>query len=115
MIFNVQVLNAARFEDITKMMAPPTPIDMRSYTEAGLPFFDIFNEMPTDVHGADAFNKVKTVSEMNEMLGVETSTTYEPGARVPSQKCKCENNMLGWVYVEILVSSLRLDALMMFM
>ncbi|KAF8527726.1 hypothetical protein BDD12DRAFT_904027 [Trichophaea hybrida] len=93
-IFNVQVLNAAHFEEITKMMAPPTPIDMKSYSEAGLPFFDIFNEIPTNVHGADTFKNVKTVSEMDQIFGVETSTTYEPGAHVPAQQCKCQKNML---------------------
>jgi ubiquitin len=99
-IFNVQVLNAAHFEEITKMMAPSTPIDMRSYTEAGLPFFDIFNEIPTNAHGADTFKNVKTVSELDQIFGVETSTTYEPGAHVPPQQCKCQNNMLDCVYVE---------------
>jgi ubiquitin len=99
-IFNVQTLNAACFEEITKMMAPPTPIDMTSYTEAGLPFFDIFNEIPTNVHGADTFKNVKTVSEMDQISGVKTSTTYEPGAHVPPQQCKCQNNLLDCVYVE---------------
>ncbi|KAF8244153.1 ubiquitin-domain-containing protein [Wilcoxina mikolae CBS 423.85] len=98
-IFNVQVLNAACFEEITKMMAPRTPIDIKAYNAAGLPFFDIFNEVPTNVHGSDAFKKVKTVSEVDQMLGVEPSTTYEPGARIPLQKCKCDNNMLDCVYV----------------
>ncbi|KAG0696834.1 hypothetical protein DFH29DRAFT_812543 [Suillus ampliporus] len=98
-IFNVQVLNAARFEDITKMMAPPTPVDIESYATAGLPFFDIFNEVPTGVHGSDRFKKIKTVSEMDRALGVRPSDAYEPGAHVPLQKCKCQNNMLGCVYV----------------
>lgn len=99
-IFNVQVLNAAQFEHITKMMAPPTPIDIKTYTAAGLPFFDIFNEVPTDVHGSAVFKKVKTVSEMDQMLGAEPSAvTYSFGSRVPSQKCACQKNMLDCLYV----------------
>ncbi|KAG2343895.1 hypothetical protein BDR05DRAFT_1022479 [Suillus weaverae] len=98
-IFNVQVLNAAHFEDITKMMAPPTPVDIEAYAAAGLPFFDIFNEVPTDVHGFNRFMKVKTLSTIDGMLGVKPAVTYEPGVHVPLQKCQCQNNMLSCVYV----------------
>lgn len=98
-MFNVQVLNAAHFEDITKMMAPPTPVDIGIYAAVGLPFFDIFNEVPTDVHGSDAFKKVKTVSEMDQMLDAGPSTTYSPGVCVPLHLCKCQKNMLDCMYV----------------
>lgn len=96
-VFNVQVLNAAHFEHITKMMAPPTPVDVKVYAAAGLPFFDIFNEVPTDIHGYDGFKTIKSVSMMDWMIGVGTGVTYEPGVHVPLQKCRCQNNMLGCV------------------
>ncbi|KAG1818121.1 uncharacterized protein BJ212DRAFT_1348834 [Suillus subaureus] len=96
-VFNVQVLNAAHFEHITKMMAPPTPVDVKVYTAAGLPFFDIFNEVPTDIHGYDAFKTIKSVSMLDRVMGEGTGVTYEPGVGVPLQKCKCQNNMLGCV------------------
>jgi hypothetical protein len=98
-IFNVQVLNAVLFEDITKMMAPPTPIDINAYTAAGLPFFDIFNEVPTNVHGSDAFQNVKTVSEMDQTLDEGPSSTYSPGMHVPLRRCECQKNMWDCVYV----------------
>jgi hypothetical protein len=98
-VFNVQVLNAALFEDITKMMAPATPVDINVYTAAGLPFFDIFNEVPTNVHGSDAFQNVKTVSEMDQTLDEGPSSTYSPGVHVPSCRCKCRKNMWDCVYV----------------
>lgn len=100
-VFNVQVLNAAHFEHITKMMAPPTPVDVKVYAAAGLPFFDIFNEVQTDIHGHDEFKTIKSVSVLDGMFGVGTGVTYEPGVHVPLQKCKCQNNMLGCVYVQI--------------
>ncbi|KAG1845170.1 hypothetical protein F4604DRAFT_1819630 [Suillus subluteus] len=96
-VFNVQVLNAAHFEHITKMMAPPTPVDVKVYAAAGLPFFDIFNEVPTDIHGYDIFKTIKTVSTLDWTMGGEAGVTYEPGTGVPLQKCKCQNNMLGCV------------------
>lgn len=100
-VFNVQVLNAAHFEHITKMMAPPTPVDVKVYAAAGLPFFDIFNEVPTDIHGHDGFKTLKSVSMVDRMFGVGTGVTYEPGALVPLQKCKCQNNMLGSLFCSI--------------
>ncbi|KAG2120246.1 hypothetical protein DEU56DRAFT_918393 [Suillus clintonianus] len=93
-IVNVQVMNAARFEDITKMMAPPTPVDIKTYAAAGLPFFDVFNELPTDIHGYYKFKKVKTVSEMDQILDVGSNIMYEPGTYIPLQKCQCRKNML---------------------
>lgn len=96
-VFNIQVLNAAHFEHITKMMAPPTPVDVKVYAAAGLPFFDIFNEVPTNIHGHDGFRTIKSVSMLDWMFGVGTGVTYEPGVHVPLQKCRCQNNMLGCV------------------
>lgn len=96
-VFNVQVLNAVHFEHITKMMAPPTPVDVKVYAAAGLPFFDIFNEVPTEIHGHDKFKTIESVAMVDRMLGVGTAVTYEPGAHVPLQKCRCQNNMLGCV------------------
>ncbi|KAG2074939.1 hypothetical protein BDR04DRAFT_1070838 [Suillus decipiens] len=96
-VFNVQVLNAAHFEHITNMMAPPTPVDVKVYAKAGLPFFDIFNEVPTDIHGYDIFKMTKSISTLDRMMGGATGVTYEPGVGVPLQKCKCQNNMLGCV------------------
>ncbi|KAG2034422.1 hypothetical protein BDR03DRAFT_965249 [Suillus americanus] len=96
-VFNVQVLNAAHFEHITNMMAPPTPVNVKVYAAAGLPFFDIFNEVPTDIHGYDAFKTIKSVSTLDSVMDGGIGVTYEPGLRVPLQKCKCQNNMLGCV------------------
>ncbi|OJA18520.1 hypothetical protein AZE42_11675 [Rhizopogon vesiculosus] len=97
--------NPPRFEDITKMMAPPTPVDIKAYSEAGLPFFDIFNEMPINVHVSDAFKEVKIVSEVDEMRSVWSSTKYDPGMGIPSKKCECQANMLDCVYVLHIVPS----------
>jgi ubiquitin len=101
-ICNVQVLNAAHFEELTHMAAPPTPVNMQTYATSGLPFFDIYNEEPSNVHGA--FEKVKTVAEMDSMLGIAESSDapYEANrrsSRAPSQKCKCGENLVDSVYV----------------
>jgi len=99
-IFNVQVLNAVHFEEITRMMVPPTPIDMQTYATSGLPFFDIYSEPPSDVHGS--FEKVKTVAEMDSILGVSAFSEVPCGSRTDDpraarQKCSCGKNLVDSV------------------
>jgi hypothetical protein len=95
-IVNVQVLNAAHFEELTRMAAPPTPVNMQIYAQSGLPFFDIYIEKPSNVHGD--FEKVKTVAEMDDMLGVEapSDAPYDANyrsSRATPQKCRCRKKL----------------------
>ncbi len=49
-VFNVQILNSSTFEAITGTPAPDTPITMDTYTELGLPFFELPEEK-SGIHG----------------------------------------------------------------
>ncbi|KIY01351.1 uncharacterized protein Z520_02903 [Fonsecaea multimorphosa CBS 102226] len=72
--FNVQILNASAFEEVTGFPALKTPVTMETYAELGLPFFKLYEE-PSNVHGS--FNKVKSIGEMD---GVE-----DPNFAVPTK------------------------------
>src|SRR5438045_3977045 len=48
--FNLQVLDAAVFKEVTGFAPPKCPIDARTYKEHGYPFFDI-PEDESDVAG----------------------------------------------------------------
>jgi hypothetical protein len=39
MVFNVQILNTARFFSITAKQVPSTPITAQLYAELGMPFY----------------------------------------------------------------------------
>ena len=43
-VFNVQILNSSTFEAVTGTPAPETPITMETYSELGLPFFELPEE-----------------------------------------------------------------------
>ncbi|KAK5199828.1 hypothetical protein LTR47_001715 [Exophiala xenobiotica] len=43
-VFNVQILNASTFEAVTGILAPETPITMETYSNLGLPFFELPEE-----------------------------------------------------------------------
>ncbi|KIW60516.1 hypothetical protein PV05_00728 [Exophiala xenobiotica] len=49
-VFNVQILNSSTFEAITGTPASDTPITLDTYTELGLPFFELPEEK-SDIHG----------------------------------------------------------------
>jgi hypothetical protein len=61
-VFNVQILNALCFEQVTGRAPPPTPISAKSYADQGLPFFDMYEEQ-SGVSGD--FDKVKSVAEVD--------------------------------------------------
>lgn len=75
-LINVQIVNSVRFEEITGLMMPPTPVSLETYASNGLPFFDIYNESPTTVAGS--FANVQTVSEMDSARGTSDSMVYDP-------------------------------------
>ena len=63
--FHLQVVNAAHFEVLTGIIAPDTPITIEQYASLGLPFFDIYNEMPNTIYGS--FGWLETVAELDSI------------------------------------------------
>lgn len=94
-LINVQIVNSVWFEEITGMAMPPTPISMETYASTGLPFFDIYNETPSDVAGS--FAAVRTVSEMDAAKGTRADMVYDP---TKQQICGiCSVRMRDCMYV----------------
>jgi hypothetical protein len=60
--FNVQILNASLFEQVTGIPAPKCPIDAATYLNLGLPFFDLPEER-SSIKGN--FDDVKPLSEIS--------------------------------------------------
>ena len=61
-VFNVQILNALCFEQVTGRAPPATPISAKTYADQGLPFFELYEE-PSNVSGL--FDNVKSVAEID--------------------------------------------------
>lgn len=59
---HVRLIDARDWRAITGETAPPTPIDAASYTRAGLPWFDIYDEEASTVAPATT-NPPRTVGE----------------------------------------------------
>ncbi|KAI1112423.1 hypothetical protein F5Y14DRAFT_272517 [Nemania sp. NC0429] len=63
----VHILTTALFRDATGRGAPPCPISVATYAEAGLPFFDL-PETPSGISGS--FGQVKSVNALSVERGL---------------------------------------------
>jgi hypothetical protein len=59
----VHLVNSEMWREITGEEAPHSPVTAREYEEAGLPWYDIYDEYVPAVHGKKAFKKVKSVAQ----------------------------------------------------
>ena len=84
-IFNVQILNSARFRAIAGVKPPPTAVTAQAYAEYGFPYFKIFDEKPSGVEGN--FEGVKSIRAMD----AEGKPTEEKAEAV-AEVAKSTNN-----------------------
>ncbi|MGV9833940.1 hypothetical protein ACWDUL_07035 [Nocardia niigatensis] len=59
----VHLVTPPDWRRITGEAAPPSPVDRKAYTDAGLPWFDYFDSDATDLAPADALTGVAPVGE----------------------------------------------------
>jgi len=79
-IINIQFINSVRFEEVTGMLIPPTPISVQTYANAGLPFFQFLNEDPSVISGD--FGKLKSVAQIDRAIlaSANKDILYHPTA-----------------------------------
>jgi hypothetical protein len=65
----VHIVNSMAFRDITGLEPPATPVSARTYTEHGLPWFDLYGEGKGDLAASTALAGVKGVKEMDAGKG----------------------------------------------
>lgn len=80
-VFNVHILDAAKYREVTAKDPPPTSIDAATYAEHGYPFYELPEE-PSGVHGD--FSKLKSVAQMDNAVEEHvTPQTVCLGSRFP--------------------------------
>ena len=67
---NIQIINSIDFHNITTLPPPETPIDVKTYADAGLPFYDLYREKESEISGA--FHAIKGVAQI-EMESARTA------------------------------------------
>jgi hypothetical protein len=58
----VHIVNSQLWRDITGEPVPPTPVDARAYTNAGLPWFELYDDGLGDIAASDVLANVKSVA-----------------------------------------------------
>jgi hypothetical protein len=66
----VQIVDSLRFESLTGVPPPPTPVSAASYTAAGLPWFGLDDEEAAHVPSSTVLRRAGTVAEQDRALGV---------------------------------------------
>jgi hypothetical protein len=67
---HVHIVNSAMFREITGEEPPPTPVTARTYTENGLPWFDLYDDHMGTISAPAVLSEVKTVKEMDQEKGL---------------------------------------------
>jgi hypothetical protein len=60
----ITLANAQQWLSITGEEPPMSPISSEEYTDAGLPWFDYFDEDKKSIEGAEAFNDIKSIKDI---------------------------------------------------
>jgi hypothetical protein len=87
----VQILNSAVFRQVTGTEPPDCPISAKTYAEAGFPFFELFEEKPSNISGADAFGSLKSINNIEMARGL----AKRPEAMVHPRVAKLGGSSLG--------------------
>src|SRR5687768_15269150 len=81
----VHIVNSMTYREITGKEPPPTPVTARTYTQYGLPWFDLYDDTLGDISAPDTLKKVKTVKEKDEEKGFASQQDDEP-VKIPEDK-----------------------------
>lgn len=75
----IHILNSLQFQEITGIEPPPTPLDARTYSEYGLPWFDLYDEVKGSLAPSESLNQVNTISDRDTERGnlVEGDASFE--------------------------------------
>jgi hypothetical protein len=65
----VHIVNSLQFRELTGIEPPPTPIDAKTYTEYGLPWFDLYDEAKGDLAPSDRLATAKTIAARDQERG----------------------------------------------
>jgi hypothetical protein len=74
----VHLLNSLQYQAVTGREPPPTPVSARTYTEYGLPWFELYDEARADVPASDVLARVRSVRERDEERGLPPGADEQP-------------------------------------
>jgi len=83
----VHLVNEEQYRDLTGVEPPPSPVSARTYTEWGLPWFELDDEHRGSIPSSDVLANVKSVLDRDAEVG-EPSTVADASADIPKARVK---------------------------
>lgn len=68
--FPVHILNSEAFRAVTGANPPPSPVGAQTYAQAGLPFFELYEEEESGIVGFESFDALKSVNRLERERGL---------------------------------------------
>ncbi len=68
----VHIINSEQYKTLTALEPPPTPVSAKTYTEFGLPWFDLYDEEKRDILASKKLIGVKTIREKEMEKGISS-------------------------------------------
>jgi len=81
---SIQIVNSAQYRELTGRPPPPTPISATTYTEYGLPWFELYDEQAGDVQAPEFLATLEGAIGDDAEAGVE----IDPGDIKPLERRK---------------------------
>jgi hypothetical protein len=81
----VHIVDSASYRELTDREPPPTPIDAKTYTEYGFPWFDLYDEQRGTIEGGERFREVKPIGTLDAGRGVQDQEGATPVDLQPGQ------------------------------
>ena len=76
----VYLVNSVQYQAITGSAPPPTPISAQTYTQFGLPWFDLYDEEAGDISATETLRSVKPTEAMTGTEASDQTSVGEPVA-----------------------------------
>ena len=81
----VHIVNSTGFREITGQEPPSTPVTARSYTQCGLPWFELYDEGKGDLDPSKPLVGIKSIKEMDKEKGFAPQQD-DTGVEVPDEQ-----------------------------
>jgi len=65
----IHILNSTQYENVTGQSPPPSPVRAKTYTEYGLPWFELYDESSPSLPATEKLGKLKSIQEMEAERG----------------------------------------------
>lgn len=76
----VHIVDSETFRELTGKEPPPSPIEAKTYTEYGFPWFDLYDEHRATIEATEKLSKVQSISSLDsKQAGPQDSLEVPPG------------------------------------